>query len=197
MARTIAKDHDAKRRQILSVAAQVFAQEGYDRASMNQVAATAGISKANIYHYYNGKEDLLYALLEEYLTELRSRVLAIPTTGTAPETRLRLTVQEILRAYQGADDTHRVLVAGLSPLPEARRTALQAIQRDMVRRLSSILAEVAPSLADDRARLRAATMSIFGMLNWHFMWNPGAGPEDRDSYASLVTDLTLGGVRHL
>ncbi|MEY8840231.1 TetR/AcrR family transcriptional regulator, partial [Cribrihabitans sp. XS_ASV171] len=47
MARTIAKDHDQKRAQILKSAARVFAREGFDRASMTQLARECGISKAN------------------------------------------------------------------------------------------------------------------------------------------------------
>ena len=50
MARTIAKDHDQKRALILSASARLFAEEGYDRASMTQIARACGISKANIYH---------------------------------------------------------------------------------------------------------------------------------------------------
>ncbi|MEP1496455.1 helix-turn-helix domain-containing protein, partial [Pseudophaeobacter sp.] len=66
MARTIAKDHDEKRAQILKSAAKVFAEAGYDRASMTQLARQCGISKANIYHYYDSKEAVLFGLLDTY-----------------------------------------------------------------------------------------------------------------------------------
>ena len=63
MARTIAKDHDAKRAHILKTAARVFAEEGFARASMNQLARACGISKANIYHYYDSKDALHFDIL--------------------------------------------------------------------------------------------------------------------------------------
>ena len=47
---------------------------------------------------------------------------------------------------------------------------------------------------DDRAKLRAVTMSVFGMLNWYYMWNGGADGAARDAYAALVADLTLKGL---
>jgi len=68
MARTVAKDYTAKRQQILKVAAKIFAQEGYDRASVSQVAQACSISKANIYHYYGSKEDILLDILDSYLS---------------------------------------------------------------------------------------------------------------------------------
>ena len=62
MVRTIAKDYDDKRLHILTTAARVFAQEGIARASMSHLARDCGISKANIYHYYDSKDALLYDL---------------------------------------------------------------------------------------------------------------------------------------
>ena len=67
MARTIAKDHDQKREQILKSAAKVFADQGFDRASMNLLAKECGISKANIYHYYDSKDALLFDLLDSLI----------------------------------------------------------------------------------------------------------------------------------
>ena len=37
-------------------------------------------------------------------------------------------------------------------------------------------------------------MSVFGMLNWHYMWNAKATPSEREAYATLVSDLTLSGL---
>ena len=72
---------------------------------------------------------------------------------------------------------------------------MRGYQRDMVRFLSDTIAAAAPEvLADDKPKLRATTMSVFGMLNWYYMWNTGAGTEAREDYARLVTNLTLRGV---
>ncbi|WP_397541969.1 TetR family transcriptional regulator [Roseovarius salis] len=196
MARTIAKDHDEKREQILQSAAKVFATEGFDRASMAQLAGECGISKANIYHYYDSKDAILYDILETYLRHLRDRVCSIDLTGLDPEQQLHKTLREILFAYQGSDHEHRVQVNGVSRLPSQQQKVLRGYQRDMVVFLSDILKNCAPEiLADNPEKLRAATMSVYGMLNWYYMWNSGAGDAAREAYARLVADLTLHGVR--
>ena len=195
MARTIAKDHDQKRDLILKAAAQIFATEGFDRASMAQLARACGISKANIYHYYDSKDALLFDILDSYLSDLRDTVLATDMAGLEPGARLHKVIRQILRAYQGADHEHQVQLNALGALPEAEQAQMRAYQRDMVRFLSDTIREAAPAVFDgDKAKLRATTMSVFGMLNWYYMWNTGAGPEARDDYARLVTNLVLGGV---
>jgi AcrR family transcriptional regulator len=194
VARTIAKDHDDKRSQILNKAAGIFARDGFDRASMSQIAEACGISKANIYHYYKGKDALLFDLLDGYLGALRDRVLAADDPSLPPEERFRATVGEILRAYAGADDHHRVQVAGLGALPDEQQEILRGYQRELVAHLSGILRMIAPLELAETARLRSATMSVFGMLNWYFMWNSGAGPQAREAYATFVADLTLRGL---
>ncbi|WP_170357012.1 TetR/AcrR family transcriptional regulator [Ruegeria arenilitoris] len=198
MARTIAKDHDQKRAQILKSAARVFAREGFDRASMTQLARECGISKANIYHYYDSKDAILFDILETYLRELRDLICGLEMDGLSPPEKLHRVVAEILLAYQGVDDEHRVQTSGMSALPEDQQRLLRGYQRDMVNFLSGILSEVAPDVFEgDGAKLRSATMSVFGMLNWYYMWNSGADAQARRDYAALVSNLTLSGVKAL
>lgn len=108
MSRPIAKDHDEKRSHILNVAARVFADQGFARASMAQVAKDCGISKANIYHYYSSKDALLFDILDTYLSELRDRINGIDMAGLNPSEQLALIVIETLRAYEGMDNEHKI-----------------------------------------------------------------------------------------
>ncbi len=198
MARTIAKDHDHKRAHILKSAARVFAQEGFDRASMSQLARECGISKANIYHYYDSKDAILFDMLDSYLLQLRDQICGLDLAGLEPAERLKCVVREILLAYQGVDDEHRVQTSGMSALPEDQQKLLRGYQRDLVVFVSDIIASVSPkTFKNDAAKLRATTMSVFGMLNWFYMWNAGADADARSNYAALVSDLTLSGVNGL
>jgi AcrR family transcriptional regulator len=198
LARTIAKDHDEKRAQILKSAAKVFAEAGFDRASMTQLARECGISKANIYHYYDSKDAVLFGVLDTYLSELRDRVCGVDVSVLSPDQRLRRIVSEILLAYQGADHEHQVQISAMGALPEDQQKLLRAYQRELVQVVSDALAAVAPTtLAQDSEKLRSATMSVFGMLNWYYMWNSGAGSDAREAYADVVANLTLGGVGRL
>jgi AcrR family transcriptional regulator len=195
LARTIAKDHDLKRMHILKTAARVFAQEGFDRASVSLLAKECGISKANIYHYYSGKDALLFDVLETNLSQLLARIESVSLDGQSPEAAFETTLIEILLAYEGQDYEHQVQSQSLSSLPHQQQVVLKGYQKQMVGRVSDLLKSVRPATFEsDPIKLNATVMSIFGMLNWFYMWNAEAGQSERRDYAQLVTRLTLNGV---
>jgi AcrR family transcriptional regulator len=59
-----AGENPAKRDQILDGAKRVFAANGYDGSSMNDITRAAGVSKGTIYVYFNNKEELFAALIQ-------------------------------------------------------------------------------------------------------------------------------------
>jgi len=75
---------------------------------MSRVATACDISKANIYHYYDSKNALLFGMLDTHLGNLRDRVCAIELAHLEPEERFHATVSAIRLAYQVAEDEHRV-----------------------------------------------------------------------------------------
>lgn len=198
MARTIAKDYEDKRRHILKTAAAVFARDGIARASMNEVARACGISKANIYHYYSGKDELIFGILDAYLSELRDRLFTPDLSGLAPSEQLHAATRTILLAYEGMDNEHQIQTEGLPLLPPDQQEILRGYQRDMVTRISMILTACAPDVfGANRTLLRQATMSVFGMLNWYYRWQPNGNSQDRVAYAGVVADMTLDGLNGL
>ncbi len=196
MARTIAQDYDQKRLKILSVAAEVFAREGIARASMSEVAKSGGISKANIYHYYDSKDALVFDILDNYLSKLQDRVCNLNFTDLTAEEQLTLLAQEFLFAYEGMDHEHKIQTEGLPLLSEEKQKTLKSYQRKMIDVVSDILKKASPDyFLRNKNHLRETTMSVFGMLNWFYMWNPNANKEARISYAAMIAKLTLGGIK--
>lgn len=68
--RTRQEHQEEKRRRILEAARRVFTREGYDRASMNDIAVEAGVSKPTLYVYFEHKEALFAALVADLKKEL-------------------------------------------------------------------------------------------------------------------------------
>ena len=60
-----AEDESAKRRQIIDGARAVFLAQGFDAASMNDIARAAGVSKGTLYVYFKHKEELFEAIVEQ------------------------------------------------------------------------------------------------------------------------------------
>jgi TetR/AcrR family transcriptional regulator len=196
MARPKSADHDDKRRAILRRSAKLFAQNGYDRTSMAEVASATGVSKALLYHYYTGKEALLFDILLAHLQDLMDAVRLVDTK-LAPRARLRALIGAVLGAYRDADDEHKIQINELRKLPIARKKELIALERSLVSIFADAVAAAVPSIANRSVLLKPVTMSLFGMMNWHYMWFREKGPVSRDDYADMVTTLLIEGAQAL
>lgn len=197
MARTRAKDHDNKRVAIMETAARIFADGGYDRTSMAQLASECGVSKALIYHYYASKEALLFDIIDTHLSELIDAVNAADTPDASPELRLEALVAGLLEAYRDADAKHKVQLGALTLLPKPQQDHLKALERQLVTRFSDAVHALNPDAFAGKPLLKPVTMSLFGMLNWFYMWFREGGPVSRRDYAKLATTLLVDGVRGL
>jgi len=192
MARTRAADFEDKQRAILSSAAAVLAEQGMDKASMAQIALQAGVSKALLYHYYPGKDALIFGIIHTHLSELDAALAAEDTADLPPRARLRALVGAVLECYRDADNYHKVQINGTPTLPPEQKAAIHAIERRIVGRFSAVLRELRPDLAPPL--LMPVTMSLFGMVNWVYMWFRDGGPVTREDYAGIATSLILDGI---
>ena len=199
MARQRAVDYDAKRAAIRDAAAALFAEHGFDGSSMSDLAERCVTTKSSLYHYYDSKEEVLHDILAEHIGKVLAIVRAAVAEGAGgdPARRLELIVTRLLAAYASADDQHKVQLNELWRLPEAQRATIIAMEREIVRLVADTLAEINPNLARTEGVLKPVTMSLFGLLNWHYMWFRDDGPLSRADYASLATRLFLDGAKAL
>ncbi len=68
------EEHNAKRAQILAGARQVFLAQGFDAASMGEIARAAGVSKGTLYVYFENKEQLFEAIVHEECADQAEQV---------------------------------------------------------------------------------------------------------------------------
>jgi TetR/AcrR family transcriptional regulator len=194
MARTRASNYDEKRRAILNRSAELFSEHGYDRASMSKIAEACGVSKANLYHYYKDKEGLLFDVIRFHLKGLLDVIEDANRIDLPAQDRLRELVGAVLEAYRDADSQHNVQISSMRFLPSKRQAELKAMEREIVQTFSNAVLGVAPQLKDNKL-LKPVTMSLFGMINWHYLWFKSSGSVSRSDYADLVTKLIVDGTR--
>lgn len=199
MARARAADFEEKQLHILNSAASVFAELGMEKASMSQIAARSDVSKALLYHYYPSKGALIFDIVHSHLKELSEAVeqAVEENKNASPEIRLRQIVSQILECYRDADNHHKVQLNSHGSLPEEEQQEIDKLERKIVLHVSETLREINPAINDERPLLKPVTMSLFGMLNWVYMWFKPNGPITREEYANLATTLILEGLRNI
>src|SRR5215472_18696355 len=83
---------DRRFSEILDYATEVFAEKGYEGASMRDLSRLSGISLAGLYYYFESKEKLLYFIQQHTFTTIIDRLRGRLAGSSDPETRLRMFV---------------------------------------------------------------------------------------------------------
>ncbi|HEX3468145.1 MAG TPA: TetR/AcrR family transcriptional regulator [Candidatus Elarobacter sp.] len=177
---------------LTDVALRVFAERGYDGASMDDVARAAGITKASIYHHVSGKEALLERGLGRALDAL-SAILEEPGAreGAAVE-RLRFVVARV------AETTLHLLpeLTVLFRVHGASRSERNALERRRAfdRHVTAIIGQ-AQRDGDVRTDLdpRLAARLVFGMSNSVVEWYR-SGSLTKEAIARAVVAITFEGI---
>lgn len=112
---------EQKRRDIIQVAAKLFATRPFHEVRLEDVAAEARIGKGTIYIYFKSKEDLYFSLIGEGLTELIEQLRVQLGDGAAsPWERLRRTVKELVAFARRSPHLFPLLRIAPPPLEEKR-----------------------------------------------------------------------------
>ena len=73
----VVKSAEIRKQEVLECAMRLFATQGYEQTSINQIIAELGISKGAFYHHYESKEDLIEALAAMHAEEAMMRVRSV------------------------------------------------------------------------------------------------------------------------
>lgn len=168
---------DARRREIVSTAAQLFDVSGYSNTTMDEIAQALGIAKPTLYHYFSSKEQILRSIHEEFIDLLIARHHARLAAAALGNDQLLLEamadVLELMETHRGHVrvffENHRELSSTARHEILAKRDAYQAMVQATIE--GGIRDGV---FRDTNAEL--ATLAAFGMCNWAYQWFRSGGP---------------------
>ena len=186
---------ETRRDHILHAATHVFAQYGYEKASMRTIARAADVSLAGLYHYFERKEQLLFVMqfrvFSSLLSNLRERLVGVDE----PRNRLCTMIQAHVTYFAEHMAELKVCSHELDSLEgetydQAReiRLAYYGLTREII---VSIIELDPPDYPLD---LHVATMSLFGTLNWLYRWWNPNGPTSSKAVATQITNQFLTGI---
>ena len=184
--------YDDKLGSILERAAQVFAEKGFDRASIRDIAAATGVSLSGLYYYFKGKDELLFLIQSHAFETLLERVTAVDDAGAEPSARLQNLVEAHLDYFVGNVAAMKVLSHEADALEAPYEERVLALKRRYVDLVQERLEPLLPAGGIDR---RVATFALFGQMNWIYNWyRPTKDPEPKVLAQQLVHGF-LHGIR--
>jgi AcrR family transcriptional regulator len=133
------RDKDRTRAEILRIAAEEFARQGYTGARVDEIAARTSTTKRMIYYYFGGKEQLYVAVLEQAYSQIRDAELAIDVERLEPVAAIRRLAELTFDHHDAHPDfirlvsienTHEAVhLATLPTLHELRAPTIEMISR--------------------------------------------------------------------
>jgi TetR/AcrR family transcriptional repressor of nem operon len=152
------------RDRVVAAARELLHKQGYRGSSMEQIAATAGVSKSNVYYHFPTKEDVGIAVLESHRGDFEAVVLSTLLCRDVPATDRLHSMLSLLagqRTVAQLGCPFGNLAAEMSEHSERLRCYLSGMFESMTERLATVVAEAQASGAvrsDITPRTAAALM---------------------------------------
>ncbi len=186
------KRKELRRQSILTAAAEEFASAGFERATLGGIGERVGLSKASLYYYVDGKEDLLVQLLDRVTRLIEEKALERTREGGEPRERFRAFVSAHMEIAAGTLEG-RLLAENLDTI--LTEEAAAKVRRRHELTVTAILADGVEAGVFTDVPTRAATKLIFGALNSVPRWFDPDGPMDLAELADMTTSMVFHGLQ--
>ena len=185
---------DGKLQLILRHAARVFAEKGFEGASIRDISRSSGVSLAGLYYYFESKQKLLYLIQLNAFTSILSRLEKRLVAVADPQERLRLLVSNHIDYFLRHPVQMKVLSHEEAALVGPYRREVAEIKRRYYDLARGIFEDLRRARLVRRVNPRVAVLSLFGMMNWIYKWhNPRVDPR-AERLAETMTGIFLEGV---
>lgn len=182
----------ARREQLLDVSVAVFARNGFQGTSMDDVAEAAGVTKPVLYQHFTSKQALVHAVLRDLSDQLRDEVTRATAAAGGPREQVEdgflAYFQWVARRRAGFD----VLFSGEARRDPALLAEVMAVEAELADVIAQLI--VIEGLTRDRRRLLA--FGIVGLAETTCRhWLASDADLDVDDLARQVAALAWAGLR--
>jgi AcrR family transcriptional regulator len=183
--------YDRRRQRAVYQAAKVFARNGYDQTTMQELASTMGLATGALYHYFGAKEQLLRAICDQLMEPLLQRAQALTTADGPPEEQLHALVRMWV-AHVVEHRDHMLVFQQERHVIESGSSwrGVRASRKAFERLVADLLDRALAGGGEDHTRL--ALLALLGMVNHTAQWYRPRGPLSPEQIADGYVDLVLG-----
>lgn len=180
--------------EVYRTAAQIILRKGYDATSINDIANALGMTKAGLYHYINGKKELLFDIMNFGLDELDEEVVTPARAIADPSTRLRFLIASHAQLVTRGQGAITILVDEITALTPAQNRVITRRKREYFNLLRGVLDELKTAGKLHDVDTTAATFSLLGIVNWLSRWFRQDGALTQEQVAEQIVKIALGGL---
>ncbi|NJN49549.1 MAG: TetR/AcrR family transcriptional regulator [Alkalinema sp. RL_2_19] len=198
-AKTSTKDKPDKAQAILDGALTVFTTQGFAAVSMDRIAKAAGVSKPTLYSYFQDKEGLFVALVQQLVADnlmLHEYREQLPDLQLPPADVLRQIAHSVLGSAAGNQPfltLMRLMISESGQFPELSQTFVRELSKPVIERLAGYF-EIHPdlNLADPIVTARIFVGAVMHyIITQYLMHGDAVIPLDRDRMVDGLVDLIV------
>jgi AcrR family transcriptional regulator len=155
----VSRPWTTRRSALLDVGAQLIVRRGgYQAVTIEEIAATAGVSPNTVYSYFGGKADLFVAVIRRAVSWLASSLEQASAQAGSADEALRLAITSSLELSSQHPSWTGSLADEMSNLPEEDLRGVSVAVDDYLAEWLALCSAIAPTLPDEavRVRMRAA-----------------------------------------
>ncbi|MBE1479150.1 TetR/AcrR family transcriptional regulator [Actinophytocola algeriensis] len=184
-----------RRQQLLDVARSLFAEKGFDGASIEEIAHRANVSKPVVYEHFGGKEGVYAVVVDREMHDLLSSM----TTALAEEAHPRLLLERaavaLLDYVEESADGFRILVRA-SPVASSTGT-FSSLLNDIASQVENILGVQFSSRGYDPKLAALYSQALVGMVALTGQWWLDSRKPRKAEVAAHLVNLSWNGLSHL
>jgi AcrR family transcriptional regulator len=189
-------DRNLKRiMRIGSVAAKLFNTKGYLQTTMDDITTGARFSKGGIYHYFSSKDEILFFVLDRYMSlVLQDLEHDLEEIKTARK-KIQYIIARHIKLYTENPAEAKTLLNEKYRLPKKYRRKIDQKERQyfqIVRKVFVFFFAGKQKLPGPQ--ITVITFLLFGICNWIFSWYDPKGAVNSETLSEIIWKIFLNGV---
>lgn len=182
----------ARRRQLLNAAQEVFVENGYHAAAMDEIAERAGVSKPVLYQHFPGKQELYLALLDLHVDDMIARCRDALASTTDNKQRVQAAIGAFFDFVSGQGEAFRLVfesdLRNVAPV----RQRIERNLRESAEMISQVIQEDT-GCSSDEARLLGVGLVGMAEVSARY-WLSGGGSIPKEAATQLIARLSWRGI---
>ncbi|WP_350348952.1 TetR/AcrR family transcriptional regulator [Agromyces sp. G08B096] len=181
--------------EVTRAAVELFAAQGYANTSVQQIVEAAGVTKGAMYHYFESKDDLLFAIYDRMLSLQKSRLDEIIARGGPTDVVLHDVCVDVIETSIDFLPEGTVFFRSMHMLTAPRQQEVTRRRRAYHDEFSALI-ERGQSEGRYRTDIPRPVLiaNFFSDVHYLSHWYSPEGPEDKSVVAEQLTDLFLSGI---
>jgi AcrR family transcriptional regulator len=181
--------------ELRAAAARLFQQRGYAGVTIDDIVNEVGVTKGGFYHYFASKGEMLFELHDEYVSFSIERFRTVFDLHEGdPAKQLEAFVRESFNQIHEFQEYVGLLFDERRSLPPEKVDVVEGKKAELRAMLMDVINAGIASGEFRKIDARAATLAIFGMCTWGYLWYRADGDLTPEQLAREFSDIALAGL---